>query len=79
MRNLELVQAHRLFTFMGRLTDGPGSILQQSLAGGRKASVSRRSSSSCGSLDGLGSAATCARTPVQFPQRPSGGGVEKKR
>lgn len=62
MRNLELVQPHRLFTFMGRLTDGPGSILQQSLAGGRKASVSRRSFSSCGSLDGLGSAATCART-----------------
>lgn len=36
MRNLELVQAHRLFTFMGRLTDGPGSILQQSSGGEEK-------------------------------------------
>lgn len=26
--NLELVQAHRLFTFMGRVTDGPGIFLQ---------------------------------------------------
>ena len=32
MRNLELVQAHSLFTFMGRMTDGPGSFLQQSIA-----------------------------------------------
>lgn len=32
MRNLELVQAHSLFTFMGRTTDGLGSFLQSSLA-----------------------------------------------
>lgn len=32
MRNLELVQAHSLFTFMGRMTDGLGSFLQSSLA-----------------------------------------------
>lgn len=32
MRNLELVQAHSLFTFMSRMTDGPGSFLQQSIA-----------------------------------------------
>lgn len=57
LRNLELVQAHSLFTFMGRLTDGQGSILQQSLAGkggGELASMSCKSFSSCGSLDGSG-------------------------
>lgn len=32
MGNLELVQAHSLFTFMGRMTDGPSSFLPQSIA-----------------------------------------------
>lgn len=40
MRNLELVQAHSLFTFMGRLADGPGGVLQQRLAQ-QKASTPR--------------------------------------
>lgn len=52
MRNLELVQAHNLFTFMGRLADGPGGILQQRLAErklGRRAKVSARAGASVGS------------------------------
>lgn len=66
-RNLELVQAHSLFTFMGRLADGPGGLLQQRLAErklARRAEVSAR-------LDGLWSAVAPAHeTPVHtFAQR----------
>lgn len=52
MRNLELFQAHSLFTFMGRLADGPGGILQQRLAEqklARRAEVSARAGALTGS------------------------------
>lgn len=53
LRNLELVQAHSLFTFMGRLADGPGGVLRQRLAQRKKASAPRRSfPNPAGSPDG---------------------------
>lgn len=70
MRNLEMVQAHSLFTFMGRLADGPGGILQQRLAE-RKLARRAQTFSSNGRLDGLWSATapahenTCAHVRTE--------------
>lgn len=63
MRNLELVQAHSLFTFMGRLADGPGGILQQRRTArklGRRADVSP----GAGALTGSGLRRPVHETPA---------------
>lgn len=61
MRNLELVQAHSLFTFMGRMTDGPGSFLQKP---SRAKLPCHEEVCLCGSFDKLWSTAISARTDV---------------
>lgn len=58
MGKLELVQAHSLFTFMGIMTDGPGSFLRVKLP------CHEEEVCICGSCDKLWSSAICAHTDV---------------
>lgn len=65
MGNLELVQAHSLFTFMGRITDGLGSFfaVEHSRV---KLPCHEEEVCMCGSFDKLWSTAICACTHLHL-------------